>query len=217
MTHGFTRITGLSLALCWSAPGPAWAGGYKRSSADTDVKSETNTGVSGGIGAGTQGSPAVGGALGTDTQSVDGRAEPNLNSAKAASQSRLGWRPSRAPATTLATPGGPAGAAVRGQPEPAPTCSPRARPRAHRTCSRRGWMATRTSPNSVPAHQAVVGSLDGIAATGGAARRLSVAAPSGCPHVRLTRPPPGVTCPDILDIGRQPRELPARDSAIRSN
>ena len=76
MTHGFTRITGLSLAVLMLGFGPAWAG-YKRSGADTDVKSDTNVGVSGGVGAGMQGSPAVGGALGTDT-SVDGQVEPNL-------------------------------------------------------------------------------------------------------------------------------------------
>ena len=98
MTHGFTRITGLSLALLMLGVGPAWAGGYKRSSADTDVKSETNTGVSGGIGAGTQGSPAVGGALRTDT-SVDGQVEPNLKQPEEPSASpRMDTEP--APATT---------------------------------------------------------------------------------------------------------------------
>ncbi len=76
MTYRFTRITGLSLAVLMLGFGPAWAGGYKRSGADTDVKGETNVGGSGGVGAGMQGSPAVGGALGTDT-SVDGQVEPN--------------------------------------------------------------------------------------------------------------------------------------------
>jgi hypothetical protein len=94
MTHGFTRITRLSLALLMLGVGPVWAGGYKRSSADTDVKSETNTGVSGGIGAGTQGSPAVGGALGTDT-SVDGQVEPNIKQPEEPSASpRMDTEPS---------------------------------------------------------------------------------------------------------------------------
>jgi hypothetical protein len=94
MTHGFTRITGLSLAVLMLGVGPAWAGGYKRSSADADVKSETNVGVSGGIGAGTQGSPAVGGALGTDT-SVEGQVEPNLKQPEQPSASpRMDTEPS---------------------------------------------------------------------------------------------------------------------------
>jgi hypothetical protein len=94
MTHGFTRITGLSLAVLMLGFGPAWAGGYKRSGADTDVKSDTNVGVSGGVGAGMQGSPTVGGALGTDT-SVDGQVEPNLKQPEEPSASpRMGTEPS---------------------------------------------------------------------------------------------------------------------------
>jgi hypothetical protein len=77
MTHGFTRITGLSLAVLMLGFGPAWAGGYRRSGTDTDVKSDTNLGVSGGIGSGSSGAPSVGGSLNTDT-SVDGQVEPNL-------------------------------------------------------------------------------------------------------------------------------------------
>lgn len=61
MTHGFTRITGLPLAVLLVGSGPAWAGAYKHK----------RTGAEG------QGVPPVGGALNSDT-SVDGQVEPNV-------------------------------------------------------------------------------------------------------------------------------------------
>ena len=59
MTHGFTRITGVALALLLIGSGPAGAG-YKHKRAGAEA----------------QGAPPVGGALNTDT-SVDGQVEPN--------------------------------------------------------------------------------------------------------------------------------------------
>jgi hypothetical protein len=90
MTHGFTRITGLSLAVVMLGFGPAWAGGYKHAGVDADIKSDTGAGVSGGM----QGSPAVGGALGTDT-SVDGQVDPKLRQPEEPSASpRMDTEPS---------------------------------------------------------------------------------------------------------------------------
>jgi hypothetical protein len=70
MRHGFTRITGLTLAILSIASAPGWAGGYKHRPASGEA----------------QGMPPVGGALNTDT-SVDGQVEPNLKQPDAPSAS----------------------------------------------------------------------------------------------------------------------------------
>jgi hypothetical protein len=86
MTHGFTRITGIALAVLLSGSGAAWAGGYidKRMSAEAQSSS-----------------PSVGGALDTDT-SVDNQVEPNVKppeepSASPRMETQPGARERRAP------------------------------------------------------------------------------------------------------------------------
>jgi hypothetical protein len=61
MTHGFTRITGLTLAVLLVGFGPAWGGAYKHGRAGGD----------------TPGGPPTGGALNADP-SVDGQAKPDV-------------------------------------------------------------------------------------------------------------------------------------------
>ena len=61
MTHGFMRITGLTLAALLVGFGPAWGGAYKHGRASGD----------------TQGVPPAGSTLNTDP-SVDGQAKPDV-------------------------------------------------------------------------------------------------------------------------------------------
>jgi hypothetical protein len=94
MTHGFTRITGLALAVLMLDVGPAWAGGYRLRGSGSDVKTDSNVDATGGISGGAPGLPSVGGSLNTDT-TVDGRIEPNVQQPEEPSASpRLDTEPS---------------------------------------------------------------------------------------------------------------------------
>jgi hypothetical protein len=71
MTHGFTRITGIAVAVLLIGSGPAWAGAYKHRRAGAEADGSPAQGPT------SPGSPSVGGALDTDT-SVDRQVEPSV-------------------------------------------------------------------------------------------------------------------------------------------
>jgi len=102
MRHGFTRITGIAVAVLLIGSGPAWAGAYKDMRAGAQAQGSPSQGSP------SPGSPTVGGALDNDT-SVDHQGGPNAKapeepSASPRMETQPGARTPRPPGTDRPAP-----------------------------------------------------------------------------------------------------------------
>src|SRR5262245_16832519 len=86
MTHGFTRITGIAVAVLLIGSGPVWAGAYKHRRAGAEADGSPSHGPA------SPGSPSVGGALDADT-SVDRQGDPNVKPPEPSASPRMETQP----------------------------------------------------------------------------------------------------------------------------